>query len=67
MVKIYKGTLDEVIEMMKNNKMFVNHFHIPLQTGCDVILKRMNNKSNEASVTLVGDDSNMYVENKNSY
>lgn len=35
---------DEVIEMMKNNKMFVNHFHIPLQTGCDVILKRMNRK-----------------------
>ena len=32
-----------------------------------IILKRMNNKSNEASVTLVGDDSNMYVENKNSY
>lgn len=35
---------DEVIEIMKNNKMFVNHFHIPLQSGCNDTLKRMNRK-----------------------
>lgn len=35
---------DKVIEVMQNNKMFVNHFHIPLQSGCDDTLKRMNRK-----------------------
>ena len=35
---------DEVIKIMQNNKMFVNHFHIPLQSGCNDTLKRMNRK-----------------------
>ena len=35
---------DEVINVMKNNNAFVNHFHIPLQSGCDNTLKRMNRK-----------------------
>ena len=35
---------DDVISLMKANKIFVNHFHIPLQSGCDDTLKRMNRK-----------------------
>jgi threonylcarbamoyladenosine tRNA methylthiotransferase MtaB len=35
---------EEVIKIMKENHMFVNHFHIPLQSGCNDTLKRMNRK-----------------------
>jgi len=35
---------DNVIDIMKNNNVFVDHFHIPLQSGCDDTLKRMNRK-----------------------
>jgi len=35
---------DEVIELIKNNKVIVNHLHIPIQSGCTATLKRMNRK-----------------------
>ncbi len=35
---------DHVIKLMQDNKIFVNHFHIPLQSGCDKTLKAMNRK-----------------------
>ena len=30
---------DDIIEFVTNSKKFVNHFHIPLQSGSDKILK----------------------------
>lgn len=35
---------DEVIKLMENNPILVDHMHIPLQSGCDKILKSMNRK-----------------------
>lgn len=35
---------NEIIEFMSGSKKFVPHFHIPLQAGCDKILKLMNRK-----------------------
>ena len=35
---------DEIIELMKQNKIIVNHLHIPIQSGCSSTLKRMNRK-----------------------
>ncbi len=31
----------EMIHLMKSNKIIVDHLHIPLQSGCDSVLKRM--------------------------
>lgn len=35
---------DEVIELIKNNQVIVNHLHVPIQSGCSDTLKRMNRK-----------------------
>lgn len=37
---------DEVIDLIKNNNVIVNHIHIPIQSGCDKTLKNMNRKYN---------------------
>ena len=35
---------DEFLKVLKENKKIVDHMHIPLQTGCDKVLKDMNRK-----------------------
>jgi len=35
---------DKFLNVLKNNKVLVNHMHIPLQSGSDEILKLMNRK-----------------------
>lgn len=35
---------DEIIELISENKIIVNHLHIPIQSGCSETLKRMNRK-----------------------
>ncbi len=36
----------DFLEVLKNSKILVNHMHIPLQSGSDLILKKMNRKYN---------------------
>lgn len=36
-----------VLDVLKNNKVLVDHMHIPLQSGSDSVLKRMNRKYNK--------------------
>ncbi|MDH3004908.1 MAG: tRNA (N(6)-L-threonylcarbamoyladenosine(37)-C(2))-methylthiotransferase MtaB [Candidatus Shikimatogenerans sp. JK-2022] len=35
---------DEIIDFISKNKKFLNHFHIPLQSGSDEILKKMRRR-----------------------
>lgn len=35
---------DKFMDVLKTSKKIVNHIHIPLQSGCDKILKAMNRK-----------------------
>ena len=35
---------DRVLDIIKNNHILVDHMHIPLQSGSDEVLKRMNRK-----------------------
>jgi len=35
---------EKFMNLLKNNKVFCDHLHIPLQSGCDEILKVMNRK-----------------------
>ncbi|MBE6124320.1 MAG: tRNA (N(6)-L-threonylcarbamoyladenosine(37)-C(2))-methylthiotransferase MtaB [Erysipelotrichaceae bacterium] len=37
---------DRFVQLIKEHKTIVNHIHIPLQSGCDTVLKRMNRKYN---------------------
>lgn len=37
---------DEMIDLIASSHIIVNHLHVPLQSGCDETLKRMNRKYN---------------------
>ena len=43
---------DELIELINTRDNLVNHFHIPLQSGSDAVLKRMNRKYNKEQFLL---------------
>lgn len=34
----------EIIDLIVNEKLIVDHLHIPIQSGCDTVLQRMNRK-----------------------
>ncbi len=37
---------DEFIDLMKNSKVLANHLHLPLQSGSDMVLEKMERKYN---------------------
>ncbi len=37
---------DEIMDLIEKEEIIVNHLHVPLQSGCDQTLKRMNRKYN---------------------
>lgn len=38
---------DNILNLFETNKVLANHFHIPLQNGCDKILELMNRRYNK--------------------
>ncbi len=42
---------EEMMKIIKNNNKFVSHLHIPLQAGCDKVLKDMNRRYDTAYFT----------------
>ncbi len=42
---------DEIINLIAGSKRFAPHFHLPLQSGCDRILEKMNRKYNRSLFT----------------
>lgn len=42
---------DDIIDFVSESKRFVPHFHIPLQSGSDVLLKKMRRRYNQALYT----------------
>lgn len=42
-IEIHELT-DNILKLIRDNKVFVNHLHVPLQSGCSATLKRMNRK-----------------------
>lgn len=39
---------DEIIEYVAHSRAFMPHFHIPLQSGCDEVLKLMRRRYDTA-------------------
>lgn len=35
---------DKILNLIENNNILADHLHIPLQSGCDTVLERMNRK-----------------------
>ena len=47
--KRYFGLVDDdFIELMRNNKILANHLHLPLQSGSDKILSKMERRYDKA-------------------
>ncbi len=42
---------DEIIALVAENKQFMPHFHLPVQSGSDTVLKRMGRKYTTSTVT----------------
>ena len=42
---------DEIIDFVANSKSFVPHFHIPLQSGSDILLKKMKRRYLQSTYT----------------
>ena len=54
---------DDIIELIKNNHVLVDHMHIPLQSGSNQILKLMNRKYLKAYIF----SSNNFISSSSNY
>ena len=54
---------DDIINLIKNNNKMASHMHIPLQSGCDKILKLMNGRYNKKEYKLIIDKIRQAREN----
>ena len=54
---------DDIINLIKNNNKMASHMHIPLQSGCDKILKLMNRRYNKKEYKLIIDKIRQAREN----